>query len=392
MPVHLRATFSLQIIMKTRTLPFLSVFASCVLSVIGQTTPGAPEDNGLTPKTETIYLNVPPDSLNNGNTESLGVAIGQNGNVLVGWEDDGDGILDTEALWTMYNSSGVSLTPDTVQVSLDPALAGQSLTNKFLSYFRADGSATPGISSWGPKIKANLFGDGFGMGATSYGLGVEVPQFAMLQTQADGSEGDFPSVQLLTKDGQPAGIVAGVDDAYADRAGDIRIADWEYLSNGNVVIVGESRQDQDLIDVYGGSTAGHQAIYRIVDATGREIKAVSMVSATPDPAQIWHGVGVTSNGFAVRFDAGGAKVRMFDNSGNPTTTNIDLAAVTGYAIAAAGGRGDGAGFHGNGKDAYVAVNAGTDDQGAKAVWVTVLNANGTVRYSTNATAGMTLVK
>ncbi|PYJ96541.1 MAG: hypothetical protein DME23_20220 [Verrucomicrobia bacterium] len=377
--------------MKSRILQILMAYTACVLSVVAQTPPGAPEDNGLIPKSDTIYINVPPVSPNNGNTESLGVAIGQNGNVLVGWEDDGDGFFDTESIWTMFNSSGVSITPDTPQSSLDPAYAGQSVTNRFLSYFRKDGSATPGISSWGPKIKANPFSDGFGMGATSYGLGTEVPEFAAIQTQADGSEGDFPSVQLLTKDGQSVGIVAGVDDAYADRDGDIRIGDWEYLSNGNIVIVGESRQDQDLIDVYGGSAPGHQAIYRIVGPTGNVVKAVSLVSATPDPVQIWHGVGVTSNGFAVRFDLAGAQVRMFDNSGNPTSANIDLAALTGHLIAGGGGRGDGTGFHGNGKDAYVAVSAGTDDQGNKAVWVTVLNASGTLRYSTNATAGMTLV-
>src|SRR2546430_2053765 len=271
--------------MKSRILQILMAYTACVLSVVAQTPPGAPEDNGLIPKTDTIYINVPPVSPNNGKTESLGVAIGQNGNVLVGWEDDGDGFFDTESIWTMFNSSGVSVTPDTPQSSLDPAYAGQSVTNRFLSYFRKDGSATPGISSWGPKIKANPFSDGFGMGATSYGLGTEVPEFAAIQTQADGSEGDFP---------------------------------------------------------------------------------------------------------AVRFDLAGAQVRMFDNSGNPTTANIDLAALTGHLIAGGGGRGDSTGFHGNGKDAYVAVSTGTDDQGNKAVWVTVLNASGTLRYSTNATAGMTL--
>jgi hypothetical protein len=44
---------------------------------------------------------------------------------------------------------------------------------------------------------------------------------------------------------------------------------------------------------------------------------------------------------------------MFDNDGNPTTTNLVLAALTGYAQAGGGGRGDSVGFHGNGKDAYV---------------------------------------
>jgi len=380
--------------MKTQSLAILALL-TCVGPIAAQTPPGAPEDNGLTPKTDTIYINVPPDFLNNGNTESLGVAIGQNGNILVGWEDDLGGpdpkLTDEEAIWTMFNSSGVSITPDTAQTSLDPGLAGQSVTNRFLAYFRSDGSATTGRSSWGPKIKANLFGDGFGMGATSFFLGIEVPEFAAIQLDAGGG-GDFPSVQLLSATGGPAGIVSGVNDADAEPTGDIRVGDWEYLSNGNVVIVGESRQGSDLVDRFGGTTAGNHAVFRIVSPAGQEIKGYSLVSDVAEANGVWHGVGVTSNGFAVRFDSGGAKVRMFDNSGNPTSTNIDLGALTGFPIAAGGGRGDGAGFHGNGKDAYVAVNAGTDDQGNLAVWVTVLNANGTLRYSTNATAGMALVK
>ena len=50
--------------------------------------------------------------------------------------------------------------------------------------------------------------------------------------------------------------------------------------------------------------------------------------------------------------------------------------------------GHGVGFHGNGKDAYVAVTSGNDDQGVLRVWVTVLNADGTVRYSRSASDDM----
>ena len=63
------------------------------------TEPGKPEDNGLAAKTATFYINT-PDTINNGNTESLGVAIANNGNVLVGWEDDGEALTDLEAVWT----------------------------------------------------------------------------------------------------------------------------------------------------------------------------------------------------------------------------------------------------------------------------------------------------
>jgi hypothetical protein len=270
------------------------------------------------------------------------------------------------------------LIPDTQITSAD----GQSVTSKFLAYFRADKSPTPANTSWGPKIKANLFGDGFGMGATSFALGAEVPELAGINVQSDGEPGDFPSVQLLTNDGQPIGIVTGLSDADADVPGDVRIGDWDFLANSNLVVVGESRQEADLQDKFGGAAPGRHAVYRIVDPTGREVKAVSLVSETTDANEIWHGVGVTSNGFGVRFGQGGRTiVRLFDNAGNPTSTNIDLALLTESVAAAGGGRGDGTGFHGNGVDAYVVANAGADENGANRVWVTVLNADGTVRYS-----------
>ena len=345
--------------------------------------PGNPEDNGLVPKTDTFYINVPPDFVNNGKVESLGVAIANNGNVMIGWEDDGDGLMDWEGVWMLFDPAGKAITGDLEMKSLDPALAGQTVTTKYRAYFRKDGSPVSGNTSWGPKIKANLFGDGIGMGATSYALGLEVPEFAAIQTTPAGEAGDFPGVQLLANDGKPIGIVSGASDAYADADGDIRIGDWEYLSNGNIIIVGESRQQQDLVDKYKGTAAANHAVYRIVDPTGKEIRAESLVSSEPVKSEIWHGVGVTKNGFAVRFSWNGVgAVRLFDNSGAPISTNLDIAKITGKVGAASGNRGDGVGFHGNGNDAYVVVNNGTDDQGAKQVWLTVLNANdGSARYS-----------
>src|SRR5690606_13471694 len=51
--------------------------------------PGAPNENGVRANTDTIYVNT-ADTVNNGNTESLGVSIAHNGNIIVGWEDDAE--------------------------------------------------------------------------------------------------------------------------------------------------------------------------------------------------------------------------------------------------------------------------------------------------------------
>ena len=351
--------------------------------------PVAPQAAGLITNTPTVYVNT-PDILNNGRTESLGVAIASNNRVIVGWEDDAAD--DTQpnylgAVWTAYGTNGARITQPTLQTSI---AHGGSITHPFLSYFRADGTAVPGFTSWGPKIKANLFGDGYGMGATSYQLGLEVPQLAPIENNAAGENaGDYPTVQLMSASGAPIGIVSGVTDAHAETPGNIRIGDWDYLSTGNIVIFGESRQSADLVDKFGGSSPATHVIYRIVTPAGAEVKGVSLASSNPDAgSDMWHGSGVVRDGFGVRFGSGGAKVRLFDNAGNPTTENIDLATLTGHAITSGGGRGDGVGFHGNGKDAYAALSIGNDDQGVNSVYVTVLNTNGTLRYSKSVSTGV----
>ena len=356
-----------------------------VQSVFAQPAPaGPPEENGLYPVGPTTYLHYEGSVFNDNLEGSLGVAIASNGNVMVGWEDDGSNITDFEANWTIVKPDGSFVTPDTTINST--VVTGGPIQTRFLSFFRADGSAISGWTSWGPKIKANLFGPGLGMGATSFGLGYEVPEFLPTNLQADQTEGDFPSVQLLNNDGTPVSIQAGVSDAYADTAGNIRVGDWDYLSNGNILIVGESRQGTDLVDKYGGDTARNHAIFRIVSPTGTVVKSETLVSEKTDAAvSIWHGSAVSSNGFAIRFDQVGAKMRLFNNDGTPASTNIDLAALTGNAIAAAGGRGEGIGFSGNGKDAYVLAATGRDVDTNPQVFVAVINANGSLRWTNNVT-------
>ena len=103
--------------------------------------PVSAEEAGLTPLSITIYVN-PLSTSNNGSTESLGVDITVNDIVVVGWEDDGDGLLDTEAVWTLYDLNGNSLTPDTTITSTQTS---DTLTSKFLSYFRTEAALCQAI-------------------------------------------------------------------------------------------------------------------------------------------------------------------------------------------------------------------------------------------------------
>src|SRR5436190_3820157 len=344
---------------------------------------------GLIPKTPTFYVNT--NYFNNGGGEAPGVDIAANGNVIIGWEDDGGAISDFESVFSVFNANGGLITPQTVITSY---VYGTTWTNTFLSYFRSDNTATPGFTGFGPKIKANRFCNGIGHGSSTDVLGAEVPELAAINTDAGGTigsgAGSFPAVQIMNNDGTPIKILTGGSDADLEPAGTVRIADWDYLANGNIVIVGDSRQNDDLVNKFGGPAPGNHGTYRVIKPDGTEVKAYSLLSSSSsDIYNIWHGVGVTANGFAVRFNAGGSsKIRLFDNTGTPTSANINLATLTGHPEAGGGDRGDGTGFHGNGKDAYVYVDAAAGG----VLWVTVINADGTLRWSRGvAEAGETIV-
>jgi hypothetical protein len=59
----------------------------------------------VTPKTVTSYVNG-TNTINNSSSEALTVDIASNGNIIFGWEDDGDGITDTESMWTLVDPIG----------------------------------------------------------------------------------------------------------------------------------------------------------------------------------------------------------------------------------------------------------------------------------------------
>jgi hypothetical protein len=350
--------------------------------------PGRAEDNGVNPKTGTIFLNS-PDRLNNGNTESLAVGIASNGNILAAWEDDmadaDTNVLDdNEAAWMLFGPDGALLTQPVEITAQYVDIAGQTITSPYRSFFRADGSPTPHYTSWGPKIKANPYGTGIGMGATAFAIHYEIPEMAPM---ADADENDFPVVQLLTDAGAPIKIVSWSAEDTAP-GGAIRIGDWDYLADGNILIVGSDRQAEEQTRL--GAPATSQPVFKIVTPANVEVKGLTLASSTTDTAgnDMWHGAGTTAGGFAIR---AAHSLRFFHTDGTPYGDDVDVAAVTGDPVYMhLNDRGEDLGFQGNGKDAYIMCAAGTDALGTKGVFVSVWNTNGTLRWATNATAGLTL--
>lgn len=353
--------------------------------------PPLAEESGLQPKTPTLYLN-PPGSgetpLNNGRVQGIGIGIGNNGNVMVGWEDDGADLTDYRGVWMLFDPNGSLLTPEAAIPSL--VTPSVNIFSRYRAFFRQNESPTPANTAYGPIIKANLFGDGLGFGATAFSLGLEIAELAQVnfQTSLGGAAGEFTAVQLVNNEGQPsAETLSGFSEPDADRPGDVRFGDWDFLSNGNLVIVSESRQAQDLVELFGGDIPANHAAFRILKPDGTVVKPLTLVGENPVKAELWQGVGVTKDGFAVRFAKGAtgrATVRLFKNDGTPVTGDIDLGTLAGSEIYATGGRGDSVGFHGNGNDAYVVVARTRDPDpeiNVNTPYVMVINADGTLRYA-----------
>jgi hypothetical protein len=182
-------------------------------------------------------------------------------------------------------------------------------------------------------------------------------------------------------------------DAEAEASGDVWCHGAEVLANGNIVLSAESRQLDELVDRFGGPVSGNHVVYAVVKPNGDFVKGYSLVSTNNLPnSQFNTAIGVTSNGFAIRFanEFQQATFRLFDNNGNPTSDDIKMADQVGAFLgnineptAGGGLRGDGVGFHGNYKDAYVNVCVGdqlSTSTSRGPVYITVYNADGSVRY------------
>ncbi|MBM3847285.1 MAG: hypothetical protein FJ405_13510, partial [Verrucomicrobia bacterium] len=339
---------------------------------------------GVIPRGPTFYANLPRAGqlpVNNGRAGSIGLAICENGSLLIGWEDDGVGYSDYKAVWSMHRPEGIKVLPDAEIRTLTEDT--QPFHQPFRSFYRGDNTAIPAGTAWGPKLKANRFGGGFGFGATAFAVWQEIPELVDINFQSsDESEGDFPMLQLFSCEAQTTSpAFGGVTDLEADPPGNMRISDWDFLSNGDIVIATESRQTSDLVDRFGGTERGIHVLLRIHGPGGVPRTPLFLASQDPVPTEAWHGIGVTRTGFALRFlKAGRVMVRMFNNSGEPQTGDIDLASLAGNEIHAAGGRGDNAGFQGNGDDAYVAASV-ADGAPSSPVAVAVINHDGTLRWS-----------
>lgn len=366
----------------------VTLLATAFATSLSMAQVGAPADAGLIPRTPTIDVST---NLPNNAIETGDISITANFNVVPCWEDDGpDGtIYNWQAIWTVYDANGNRITPAVTMTNIPGCIpTAESVPNfTYRAFFRSDGSPTPGYTGdYGGKLKANQFGNGFMFCAGADAQGCEIPELININTDAGGgpgASGSSPVVQLLNNDGsrnaalggpEVAGIVS-FSDADVEPLGSIRPGDVDFLANGNLLIVGESRQVDDR--ALNGTASGNVVVYKVLNPAGGVVHAYDSVNTNAEASDIWHGSAATTDGFMVRWNSGTAKFRLFDNNGNPQGPVTDLATLTGHPEAGQGGKGDSLGFKSNGKDAYVLFVPNS----TSGPWVTVLNADGTVRYS-----------
>jgi len=231
--------------------------------------------------------------------------------------------------------------------------------------FDDSGNPTPYTNMvYGVKTKANFFGPGWGAGGYAYGITpAMIPSLSVAL-----SNGQVPLIQLFENDGTPIlPVRCAVPEDFAAIDDHIRLADWDFLSNGNLVAMGESRQAAENAARFGvpADQAGNVNFLSILKPDEQFPTVLfTRLSETATKSESWHGIGVTQNGFAVRFSEpnnGGSKLRFFENNGTPLTGDIDLASLgTGETVGVLGGqgsiRGDEQGWHGNGVDRYILVS------------------------------------
>ncbi|MFH1741264.1 MAG: hypothetical protein ABIH23_19850 [bacterium] len=226
-------------------------------------------------------------------------------------------------------------------------------------YFNDDGTPLPYESvAYGAKTKANIFGPGWGVATYAYDVHPDSLAIAV-------SAGHVPLLQLFQDDGTPiVPVRCLVPEDFAAAPGDIRVGDWEFLSNGNIVSMGESRQIDENINLFGvAEDQSGNVLYLSIMKPDEQFPSVHFgrLSEEARNTQTWHGLGVTQNGFAARFDMPGVgpNLRFFQNDATPLTGDIPLSSYGEGELAGAlggGGRGDEPGWHGDGANRYIYIN------------------------------------
>ena len=317
----------------------------------------SPESQGVTPLSQAIDVDAeyPVEDTQ----ESVGVLITSNEKVVFAL-DYNPGIL-----WYDINMNRLQWPRD---------FEGNNMS----AFYDDNGNPLPDGGFWGAKVKSNAYGPGFGLGgACNFGPESDVQIASLFDACVMG---EIPCVQLYNNDGTPiVPVKCGISEALAkDYEGNVRIGDWDYLSNGNIVIAAECRKALGNSEVFG--IAQSRVVTYGILAPGEQFPSIfaRVSDYSQGNQEMWHGVASTKNGFAVRYSAGGAKITFFNNDGTRRSPEVDLTSLGTGAMAGvlAGGRGDHEGWHSDGVSRYILVSENSNLFGTLHPFVAIFDEDG----------------
>ncbi|HOE11372.1 MAG TPA: hypothetical protein PLQ35_09540 [bacterium] len=203
----------------------------------------------------------------------------------------------------------------------------------------------------------------------------------------------FTLVQLFNNDGTPRGTSINAFGTLTAEEGGYRDIGAVILSNGDIVAIGEDRQQSDDAKDAAGLVGGEAVVAVILGPDGTQKKAPFLVHTDENGQYIGTGNSSVVYQNIVAFDGGfmidhGLGMRWYNNDGTPRTPSMPdheslagVELVEGFAFTFgtdSGGRGDSSMIASNGKDLVVKsvkVESGNDAIGALIYY----NVDGSVR-------------
>lgn len=343
----------------------------------------SPEDAGITPITGDL---APWRSfgVDGANFENVWATAMNNGNVAV-FKLAGDfeqpGVIGGSE-FLLYDSSGNQLTQLPVRGSFTASGDPTPLVD-----FTASGEAWGSFTMGAHADRAN------GAGFVVHNEGAMASFYDMEFADEVGDE-TFSLIQIFDNDGNPAGSSINAFGDLTGAPGGFRDIGALFLSNGDIVSLGENRQGSDPFLDSIGASAGEVAMAVILSQNG-EIKAGPFAPHTDENGQylggsstaVYHNMAAFDGGFVIDYGSG---IRWYDNDGTPRTPSqpdhADIFAedadpnLPGFFLIPenTGGRGDGSSWASNGADLVVKttqLSEGPDTIGLLIYY----NTDGTVR-------------
>ena len=309
---------------------FLLLFYATLLSA----QPVSMEKAGVVPLSDAILLNRTASIPFGGSVENFSICILNENRIVIAWED-----VDAQlgGGWMMLDKTG------------------KTLHQKLRTFIKPDGTEALISGLHSPFLHANMFGEGFLFGVSFFDwIGSLHPGNLWKPFDRMFGSDDGPCVQLIDSNGNYIDqVFFGFPQTLLEHPGKFRLSDAGFLSDGNLVLIAEDRQNMDGHELYGLEESDRVVLGTIVSRQGKILNGPFLIQSADtnkSHSVIWYGLGVGNGHFGVRYDANGVKYRFFKNDGFPFSNEISLPDEFNRD-----GRGEDCGWRGNGKDSYLLV-------------------------------------